>query len=65
MDDIKMTTDNGKRSGLQQEHQQRVQSFSESGHESKRIKRMRWDEVKYIIPYSPLLVECGPDYRRQ
>jgi hypothetical protein len=57
----KMTTNNGKRNGLQQEHHQRVQTSSES----ERVECMRWDKDKYIIPYSPLLAEYGPGCRRQ
>ena len=45
MDDvIKMSTNNRKRIGLPQEHHQRVQSSSESGHG---IKCMKWDEDEY------------------
>ena len=58
-----MSTNNGKKSGLPQEHHQRVQSSSESGHE---FKSMKWDEDEYIrVPYSPLLVEYDPRRRRQ
>ena len=62
MEDVKMSTNNGKRSGLQEGHPQRVQSSSESRHEFKCMTR---DKDKYIIPYSPLLAEYDPDRRHQ
>ena len=63
MDDVKISTNNGRRIGLQGEHHQRVQSSSESGDE---FKRERWDNEDYIrIPYSPSLAEGDPGRRRQ
>ena len=55
MDDlIKMSTNNGKRGGLPQEHHQRVQSSSESGH-GVFFKCMKWDEEEYIRVYHIVL----------
>ena len=62
-----MSTNNRKKSGLQQENRQRVHKYSESGHEFKcQCMKCQWDKDKYmIIPYSPLLAEYDPGCRRQ
>ena len=62
MEDAKMSTNSGKRRGLLEEHHQRVQTSSESGHE---FKSMTHDKDKYLIPYSPLSAEYDPGCRRQ